>query len=403
MSFILQVFPLAIVATVIQAIAALPWLIVLYRKFGLHRTKTQLWYLPVAILAISVLVMLLIGRSMDPDSLVYAGGVYGAILHVQLSVDLFVVIFGLLFLVWRKGAAVALSAFREGWRQPMFWLILAIALAGMLISVPLPYFTLESGDEQRIGGDYKMVKELGYDFTMLSAVLFGVFAASMSISEEIEGRTAITLMSKPVSRREFLIGKYVGILMAALIITGVMYWVFSGTLLVKLHMDREPVRVPVDLQNWTEHWRDQYGDVWAYFLRGAFFWIMHAGAHLPGIVLGFCQVMVLLAIAVALATRLPMIVNLTVCLVMFFLGHLAPVLQQVSQGRFALVKFVADVIYYFVPALESFDLSAIVVRDSPPPTDQFGMYVGMVTLYAVIYSTIALLFGLILFEDRDLA
>ena len=64
-----------------------------------------------------------------------------------------------------------------------------------------------------------MVKELGYDMTMLAAVLFGVLAASMSISEEIEGRTAITLMSKPVSRRQFLLGKFVGILLAALVMT----------------------------------------------------------------------------------------------------------------------------------------------------------------------------------------
>jgi ABC-type transport system involved in multi-copper enzyme maturation permease subunit len=403
---LIQTFPLALSAATIQGLAALPWLIILYLKLGLGRTQSwQRWllYYVGTILGVGLFLAIIIGMRMDPDSLVYAGGVYGAILQIQLTIDLFVLIFAFLFLVWRKGAAVALSAFREGWRQPMFWLILSIALAGMLISVPLPYFTLESGDEKHIGGDFKMVKELGYDFTMLAAALFGVFAASMSISEEIEGRTAITLMSKPISRRDFLLGKFVGIMLAALIITGVMNWVFDGTLLIKLNMDREPIRVPLVLQDWTESWRAQLGEVPAYFLRGACFWLMHAGAALPGIVLGFCQVMVLIAIAVALATRLPMVVNLIVCLVIFFLGHLAPVLQQVSQGRYALVTFVANLIYYVVPALESFDLSAIVVRDVPPPTAPFMSYVGMVSLYAVIYSAIALLFGLILFEDRDLA
>ena len=44
-----------------------------------------------------------------------------------------------------------------------------------------------------------------------------------------------------------------------------------------------------------------------------------------------------------------------------------------------------------------------VSRKTPPPTGDFTIYVGMVSLYAVLYTTIALLVGLILFEDRDLA
>ena len=41
---------------------------------------------------------------------------------------------------------------------------------------------------------------------MLASAAFGVLVAAVSISEEIEGRTAVTLMSKPVSRRQFLLG-----------------------------------------------------------------------------------------------------------------------------------------------------------------------------------------------------
>ena len=79
----------------------------------------------------------------------------------------------------------------------------------MLVSVVIPYFTF--------GDDYKMMKQLGFDMIMLSTMLFGVLAASMSISEEIEGRTAVTLMSKPVTRRQFLLGKFLGILLAGLV------------------------------------------------------------------------------------------------------------------------------------------------------------------------------------------
>src|SRR5712691_9470859 len=132
-----------------------------------------------------------------------------------------------------------------------------------------------------------MIKELGYDTIMLAAVAFGVIAAAMSISEEIEGRTAITLMSKPISRRQFLLGKFVGILLAAFIITGALSWIFDGTLLLKLYYDKKIVRIPPQLDDWSLSWTQSYGEVPAYFLRGAGFWMFHAASAIPGVILGF--------------------------------------------------------------------------------------------------------------------
>src|SRR5262249_6200310 len=121
------------------------------------------------------------------------------------------------------------------------------------------------------------------------------------------------------------------------------------------------------------------------------------------LVLVFCQVLVLLAVAVALATRLPMVVNLPVCLVIFFLGHLAPILKEVSQDRVALIAFTANLLDTLLPGLEFFNVSQAVVREAPLPMDRFALYTAEVSLYAVLYTAIALLFGLILFEDKDLA
>src|SRR5438094_9137852 len=103
----------------------------------------------------------------------------------------------------------------------------------MAVAPFIPYFTFDE--------DVKMVRELGYDMIMLAAVVFSVVAASMSISEEIEGRTAITVMSKPVSRRHFLLGKFVGILSAAMFMTGLLAWYFQGMMLFKMWFDSEPI------------------------------------------------------------------------------------------------------------------------------------------------------------------
>jgi hypothetical protein len=56
-----------------------------------------------------------------------------------------------------------------------------------------------------------------------------------------------------------------------------------------------------------------------------------------------------------------------------------------------------------LPGLEYFDLGPVLVRDIMPERSVFFAYECSVSLYAVLYTTIVLLFGLILFEDRDLA
>src|SRR5207244_1715939 len=129
-----------------------------------------------------------------------------------------------------------------------FWLLLGAAFLLMVISPFIPYFTF--------GEDLVMVKELGYDTVMLAAVLFGALAASMSISEEIEGRTAVTLMSKPVSRRQFLLGKFVGIVLAAGVLFALLGVWFQGITLFKHWWDRldpepTPVWVVATLDRWV--------------------------------------------------------------------------------------------------------------------------------------------------------
>jgi ABC-type transport system involved in multi-copper enzyme maturation permease subunit len=396
MSSYLQPALYGILLCLVQGVLALPWLAALdFTAFKQRLREPASWMMALAVVVgAGVLLGLGLAVVQDRDSLILWGRPFGAILQAQLILDFYVLVFAVLLLVWPKAGAVALAAFREGIRQPMFWLLVGIGLFCWILLPYIPYFTF--------GEDYKMVKELGYDLTMLLPVVFVVLNAATSISDEIEGRTAITLMSKPVSRRQFLLGKYVGILMAALVITCLLGWTFNIVLWYKPYYDGEPLPPAA----WREPFREAYaglGDITVSFVVGIREWFDVALAALPGQVLGFGQVMVLGAIAVALATRLPMVVNIVVCLMVFFLGHLSQVLVQVSEQRFQLVNFLARFFDALLPGMEFFNLGVLIARDMPPPPTQFAMYVGSVMLYATLYSAIALLFGLILFEDRDLA
>jgi hypothetical protein len=316
---------------------------------------------------------------------------------------------------------VALAAFREGVRQGLFWLLTSLAAVLMVVSIFFPYFTF--------GEDYLMVKQIGYDTIMLFGVLFGALTASISISEEIEGRTAITVMSKPVSRRQFMLGKYAGIILAALFMFGALGVFFEGVLLVKHWFEKlEPIGQVVRESGGatqaqigvvpTPVWVTEALDRWALssqmtdVLRGAGQWLAHSLDTIPGLILCFSQVLVLVGLAVALATRVPMVVNLMTVLMVYFLAHLTPVLvviarraQEVSPGSPVprLLGFVAQVFDTILPDLGAFRVDPTLLSDVPPPPGPFAQYVASVTLYGVVYSAIVLLFGLILFEDRDLA
>jgi ABC-type transport system involved in multi-copper enzyme maturation permease subunit len=390
----------------VQLAAALPWVAALdpvgfkagFRR--LTRTPLGLQVGSLVLLALVALMALYHTSVNDPDQMVFFGRIYASVLHLQLAADLFVLVFMVLLGLWPQGASVALAAFREGIRQPLFWILSLAGVVLMIVSIVIPYFTF--------GEDFKMVQEIGYDTIMLVATAFGVIAASMSISEEIEGKTAITLMSKPISRRQFLLGKFVGILLAALAMTLLLGWFLIWVLYTKPRWDPyslpnpyEPIPNPEWVLQLVERLDLDLASVSS--IQGILFWTHDLAMTGLGMVLGFCQLMVLLAIAVALATRMPMIVNLVICLIVFFLGHLTPILTAVSQNRFALVYFTAQLFDTLLPSLEFYDMGAAIVRDVPVPPKDFALYVGSVTLYSVVYTAIALLFGLILFEDRDLA
>ncbi len=218
MTFSTTTFLIDLLLLVIQVLAALPWVLLTFsnrekmastlRNLGSVMNRGSVYgrlllmYLVGGVVGLLVVTLVFVLTLTGSSSLEGSGYFYGAILQIQLLIDGFILVFAVLLWVWPKGGAIALSAFREGIRQPMFWLLFGAAYVAMSISPLIPYFTF--------GEDHLVVQDIGYDTIMMVAVIFGALAASMSISEEIEGRTAVTLMSKPVSRRQFLIGKFVG-------------------------------------------------------------------------------------------------------------------------------------------------------------------------------------------------
>ena len=99
-----------------------------------------------------------------------------------------------------KSGIIARATTKEAIRQPVFLLAMAIAMVLLLVNTVLPFFSL--------GEDVKMLKDCGLATILISSLLIAIWTASTSVADEIEGKTAMTLLSKPINRRQFVVGKY---------------------------------------------------------------------------------------------------------------------------------------------------------------------------------------------------
>ncbi len=286
-----------------------------------------------------------------------------------------------------RTGTVALGTLKETLRQPVYVMTLVLTV---LFLVALKYVPFFAGKEET-----KFYIECALATILLSGLMLGVWLASTSVAEEIEGRTAMTLLSKPVNRQQFVIGKYFGILQSLLllvIVCGVLLYVFTYE---KTGYDaREASAGRLEFVNWTRVSWLPFEVPTAVKQR----WEM-AIKVIPGLALIFMEIAVLTAISVAISTRVPMLVNVTTCLTIFVIGHLTTVMVQSTLRDNVLVLLFARVLSTVLPTLESFNMDAAIATGRTIPAE----YIGWAAAYCAAYVAASILLGFILFEDRDLA
>jgi len=272
-----------------------------------------------------------------------------------------------------KSLTIAFATAKEAIRQPAFFVMAFFAGALLIVTIFISYFTF--------GEDIKMYKDTGLTTISFFCMLLALLTASSTVADEIEGKTAITLLSKPINRRQFIIGKFLGIELGVLALYTVLGALFAAGVWYKYAYDLREAGsgLPETAKQWGQ-----------------------VTQVLPGLALGFFEVTVLTAISVAISTRLPMLANLVVCIMIFFLGHLSPVLvESAEQGQLnELVGFMARFFGFALPALEFFNAGPSISTGAQIPWIGYAL---PVLGYCMLYSGAALLFAFLLFEDRDLA
>ena len=259
----------------------------------------------------------------------------------------------------------AFTIARNTWRQaihlPVLHVILIASVLLLAVVAQLPRFTLVVED------DIKMLKDLAVATATLCGVLVAIFAAVNTVTVEIENWTVVTVLSKPVRRWEFVLGKFLGLVLMLLTLYVVVTVIY--TLIVWWGM-------------WTS--ATDYAGVQPELMRDfrRLAWST-ADEMWRGMLLCMLQVVLLTAIAVACCVRAPMIISVLVFFMAFVAGHL--------------VGGVGWPATWVVPDLEALNFSQEV---------GVGRVIGLRVLawalvYTAIYSAVAMTAGLMLFRRRE--
>jgi ABC-type transport system involved in multi-copper enzyme maturation permease subunit len=319
----------------------------------------------------------------------------------------------------RQFLTIALNAFMELIRQPIF-LLLMTASVSFEIFLAVPYY-FAFGDEP------KLIKTSALAVMLLSGLLGAVLSASSSLAREIRSGTALAVLSKPVGRAQFLLAKYAGVAMALTVLSyvnmiGVLlasrmaFDAYGKTDVAALGIFAAGVAVAYALAGFSNFFlrRPFISDaVLAFVIMAtiAAFVVfqftrqmesMGTEGHVdwrlvPAGILILFALWILAAVALACSTRLDTIPTLAICSAIFLLG----LMSDYFFGRRAEAgSWWASALYTIVPNWQLFWLADAL--DMGKSTFQWG-YVGKAFVYVVGYAGAALAFATALFEERELS
>lgn len=251
-----------------------------------------------------------------------------------------------------KIQAVALNTFREAVRDRILYSVLAFAL--LLIAASAILASLSIGQEGKI------VKDLGLASSSLFGTFIAIFLGIGLVSREIERRTIYAIIAKPIHRFQFLLGKYIGLVLTLLVTVGVMVLLVIG------------LAWAVD-----GHWT-------------------------PGLLaaagLDFLTLMIVTAVAILFSTFSTPTLSAIFTLAIFVIGRLSGDLRWFAE-QFAGpgLRGAIQVLYLILPDLSRFQIGPQVVHGLPlAPAG-----IAWAALYGIVYILVLLLLAIGVFQRRD--
>ncbi len=247
---------------------------------------------------------------------------------------------------------IALNTFRENLRDKILYNLLFFALLLIGASVLLGELTIA---EQK-----KVVTDMGLAAINLVGIMIAVFVGIGLVTKEIERRTVYTIMARPISRVQFVLGKYLGLIVTLLVNVLVMLAVFLFTLL----MNHSPIHLSL----------------------------------LQAVELIFVELLLVTALALFFSTFSSSTLSAIMTLAFYVIGHLTTDLKGIAEKtKSDALKTVMTGLYYLCPNLEMLNVKGQAAVGEAVSIS----YQATASLYGLLYTALLLAGACMVFRKRD--
>jgi ABC-type transport system involved in multi-copper enzyme maturation permease subunit len=265
----------------------------------------------------------------------------------------------------RAISRIAVSVFRESVRDRVLYNLVAFAVLLIASSYLLGQLTA--------GQDVKIIKDLGLAATAVFGLFIAIFIGIGLVSKEVERRSIYALLAKPISRPQFVLGKYAGLVL---------------TLAVNVAVMTAAIYAVLAYMTWTETALAQSG------------WDAPGidPALLKALFLIFVELMLITAIALFFSTFSTPLLSAALTFGFYLVGHFNADLrnfERVVDSRAA--QWLARGLYHVLPDLSAFDVKTEVVHGLAVPAG----YLAITATYGLAYIAMLLLLATLIFSRRD--
>lgn len=251
-----------------------------------------------------------------------------------------------------KVLAITVNTFKENIHDKILYNLLIFAVILIALSVYLAELT--------IGEQLKIVTDFGLASISIFGSLMAIFLGISLVYKEIDRKSLYTLIAKPVSRLEFLLGKFFGLLLTILINILIMFIAYAAVL---LYMD-------IDL-------------TWALS---------------QAVILIFLKLMIITAVALLFSSFTTPTLSAIFTLSFFVIGHLVNDIKSFgSDSESLFFQWGSKILYYIIPNLSNYSH----LGDAAYGVPMAGMDFINATGIGIVTTALIIVLAYIIFQKRD--
>jgi ABC-type transport system involved in multi-copper enzyme maturation permease subunit len=259
---------------------------------------------------------------------------------------------------------IAINAFREAIRDKILYNLLIFTVIVIAASVLLGRLT--------IGQDQRVIKDVGLAAMSLFGVLIATFVGTSLVHKEIRKKTIYTIISKPIRRYEFVLGKYCGLLLTVFVNLVIMTVVLLAVLILHRLLFSHGLASGSEPMGYT--------------------------SLLKAVALIFFELMLITSVAVLFSTISTPSLSVFFTLAVYVIGHLTVDLKELSTvSKSGLLKSLGSLCYYVLPNLDNFNIRAEMVRG----LSVSSRFVFYAIVYGILYMAAVLLISILSMERKE--